>query len=118
MPFIYFPSNDFRNDFVDIIIRQVEQVSNDIGKEMNVEITTGARVIMMNLLEAIINDPSNQWSDSKREREIVLNDKLGSLHKDLETMINIYEYKKVTTFDLIHWLADNLNNICPIKKRR
>lgn len=86
-------------------------------KESGVTVTLGGRILIHHLFAAILEDPHPGWQ-AKAESLEVHSDDLAKKLSDYLTEIWVQEkqFRRISTYQILHWVVGRLDNICPIQK--
>ena len=110
MPLMY-----LRND--DQLLSKVWEICNKVESDKKILVTTHARVIIYNLLAAITDDPHPNWIAYETQRKDALDKQLYKLEERIHEIIKEEKVqKKLSTFDVLHWMIKVIDEICPFRK--
>jgi len=101
------------------LFQRVMRICDEIEKSKEIEITMHSRVLIFNILTAITEDPHPSWRVMQFDLREILENKIETLPKNLNEVINYEKPKKrLTSFHLLHWLGLRLDSICPFEKEK
>lgn len=83
-----------------------------------ITVSAEARRLITLVLEAMQNDPHRLWHDLDRERVLRLRSEILSDLPAVLRQIAQAEHaeRRLTAFDVLHWLQRNLLSWCPVDK--
>jgi hypothetical protein len=109
---LYYTEGDER------LFDRLNQVVGNIEREKGVTISIHTRVLMFNVVSAIREDPSPKWITDRNDMERRFSEVVGNLQKIIERVVEEEKFdKRLTIFQALHWLSQNIDSICPFKKK-
>ena len=92
------------------------------AREAQVRLTGNAKSLIKLVLDSVTEDPHRSWRSTSGRK--VTTEKLLSTSNQLsadlpETLRRIKQslgVNELSTFDVLHWLTENLDSICPMIK--
>jgi hypothetical protein len=100
-------------------IATIKSQSNVFTEVSGIQVSEQAQRLIQLCLDAIENDPHPAWDISSEDRKRLSNEmaiRLPSILFEIHHSLS-YPQKTITTYDVLHWLEENLTSICPITKR-
>lgn len=99
--------------YTDTVFQQCAKFSNESG----IAVSPYAQFLIRSILGAVLQDPHPRWKAEDQERGQVVQTFLTELAKHLYDIAQSEHVEGViTTFDILHWLAINLDGLCIIQK--
>jgi hypothetical protein len=95
---------------------QIATASLQFKNQTAVEVTPAAQDLIRVVLSSVEDDPHPRWMASAGDRAAIVKRLLADLPDYLGRIVTAEETKTLTTFHVLHWLAVNLDRICPIEK--
>jgi len=94
--------------------QDIQAAADKLEDSTGVEVSGQAKNIIFYVVSAVETDPHPAWRQWPGKSQF-----LESLPEYLSSVVEEERVKrKVTTFDVLHWLSRHLEGICPIEKER
>jgi hypothetical protein len=93
---------------------QIAQFTRTSG----IAVSPAARQVIAVVLDAMRRDPHPNWSQADRAKVMALRSQiLGDLPTILAQIAKAeHAAAQLSSFDVLHWLADNFTSWCPVDK--
>jgi len=99
-----------------VILNEVQQHCSTFQSNTTVEVSNQAQELIALLVTSIVSDPHPRWRMQQAPQQ-TQSDYLAALQFNLARLVADESISsKITTFHLIHWIADTLASLCTIKK--
>ena len=110
MPLYYTEGNDR-------LFARINEVCDAIEHEHGIRCSVHSRVLMFNTLSAITEDPSPEWVGNSARQADVSSQMIENFPRILSVMLaEAASDGRLTFYQTLHWLGENLNSICPFEK--
>lgn len=100
------------------MLGRINKICDRLTEQTGAKWSTHTRVLIFNSLAAIVEDPLPDWqrsrSSDRRKQQASL---LRRLPRLLRAMASGRRQRPITYFEVLHWLTDHLDAICPFQKR-
>lgn len=100
------------------LFSRITETFDQLERDLGVTWTPYARVLVFNSLTAMQEDPSPTWLAGREARLARTTEMIARL-PDLVRQVSRNESVegRVTYFQVLHWLTDHLDGVCPFEKR-
>lgn len=115
--FLFYISRYIKRRIKVIEYDRIANICEEFRHERYIDVSQQSKILIKDILDAIILDPHPRWKFTKKKRKHVANYFASELYVNLFNIAKEEQVEKIiTSFDILHWLSRHIDKLCPFTK--